>query len=129
MSQKRYRRDAQDSNQNDSWTQLDNGEVARNVIPLNESGNPSSTETESILYFLKRILNQSRSGGATDVGQRQIVKIGALGGISGGAEITTTMPVSGTVGVSNLPTDTRFAQYDLARVKYATGMRANLAFT
>ena len=49
--QTKYRRNAQDSNQNDSWTLLDNGEIARNVIALNEDGTPltltSTTENAS----------------------------------------------------------------------------------
>jgi hypothetical protein len=98
-------------------------------ISTDSSGNINTSDNTTLLRTIRNLLESS---GNVDVGQRQIVKIGAIGGIAGGTEITTTMPVSGSVtvnpGVVNT-FDPRFQFYDLARVKYATGMRANLSFT
>lgn len=93
-----------------------------------------SEDSTMLLRDIRKLLRASSYG---DVAKRQIVKIGALGGISGGAEVTTTLPVSGSVTATVASTtitavggfDARFQLYDLARVKYATGMRANLSFT
>jgi hypothetical protein len=89
-----------------------------------------SEDSTMLLRDIRKLLRASSYG---DVAKRQIVKIGALGGISGGAEVTTTLPISGAVTLANLPAvggfDARFQLYDMARVKYATGMRANLSFT
>lgn len=90
---------------------------------------------ESLLMLLRDIRKLLKTSAYGDAAQRQIVKIGAVGGISGGAEVTTTIPVSGTVTatVANIPAvggfDARFQLYDMARVKYATVMRANLLFS
>ncbi len=97
----------------------------------------STLATDDGLMLLRDIRKYLRASAYMDVGQRQIVKIGALGGISGGAEVTTTIPVSGSVTATVASTtitavggfDARFQLYDLARVKYATGMRANLSFS
>jgi hypothetical protein len=99
--------------------------------------NVQGVATEDSLMLLRSIRGLLESSGFTDVAQRQIVRIGAVGNISGGAELTNTMPVSGSVTATVASTtitqtggfDARFQIYDLARVKYATGIRANLAFT
>lgn len=94
----------------------------------------TSEDSTMLLRDIRKLLKASAY---KDVGDRQIVKIGALGGISGGAEVTTTIPVSGTVTATVASTtitqagthDSRLLNYDMARVKYSTGMRANLSFT
>lgn len=100
-------------------------------------GSSVGLATEDSLMLLRDIRKLLQASAYGDVAKRQIVKIGALGGISGGAEVTTTLPVSGSVTATVASTtitqiggfDARFDAYALARIKYATGMRANLSFT
>jgi hypothetical protein len=100
-------------------------------------GSSVGLATEDSLMLLRDIRKLLQASSYGDVAKRQIVKIGALGGISGGAEVTTTIPVSGTVTATVASTtitqagthDSRLLNYDMARVKYSTGMRANLSFT
>ena len=92
--------------------------------------------TEDSLMLLRDIRKLLKASAYKDVADRQIVKIGAIGGITGGTnavEITTTMPVSGTVAVSTTNAlnglDARMQMFGQDRVKYAVGMRNNLAFS
>jgi len=100
--------------------------------------NPDTgASTDDSLMLLRDIRKLLKASAYKDVGDRQIVKIGALGGISGGAEVTTTVPVSGSVTATVASTavtalnglDTRMQLFGQDRIKYAVGMRANLAFT
>jgi hypothetical protein len=114
-------------------TAVVNGVNAKKVFVIDADGNLF----DGVPTVFRKILNLLRSLGNVDVAQRQIVKIGALGGVSGGVEVTTTIPISGSVTATVASTtvtavgtfDPRFQFYDLARVKYATGMRNNLSFT
>ena len=104
------------------------------VVNPDGSNIGSQLRDDDSLMLLRDIRKLLKASAYKDAGDRQIVKIGALGGISGGAEVTTTMPVSGTVTATVASTtitqagthDSRLLNYDMARVKYATGMRANL---
>lgn len=113
------------------------GVDGKKVFVVGSDGNQVGLATDDALMLLRDIRKYLRASAYMDVGQRQIVKIGALGNMSGGAEVTTTIPVSGSVTATVASTtitavggfDARFQAYDLARVKYATGMRANLSFS
>ena len=104
------------------------------VVNPDGSNIGSQLRDDDSLMLLRDIRKLLKASAYKDAGDRQIVKIGALGGISGGAEVTTTIPVSGTVTATVASTtitqagthDHRLLNYDMARVKYATGMRANL---
>ena len=97
------------------------------------TGGKLNLASDDSLMLLRQLITLLQASANADVGKRQIVKIGALGGIAGGVEITSTMPVSGAITLANLPAvggfDSRFQLYDVAKVAYAVGMRANLAFT
>lgn len=107
---------------------------------MSEIDNPVLAEggaTEDALMLLRDIRKLLKASAYSDVAQRQILKIGALGGISGGVEVTTTVPVSGAVTATVASTtvtqfnglDTRMQLYGQDRIKYATGIRANLLFS
>lgn len=106
------------------------------VVNPDGSNIGSQLRDDDSLMLLRDIRKLLKASAYKDVGDRQIVKIGALGGISGGAEVTTTVPVSGTVSLGAGATfigtvglfDSRLIAFANDRVKYATGMRANLAF-
>lgn len=108
--------------------------VTSGKLDVNAALDTTGLASDDSLMLLRDIRKLLKASAYKDVGDRQIVKIGALGGISGGAEVTTTMPVSGSVTATVASTtitavggfDARFQLYDIARVKYATGMRANL---
>lgn len=98
---KQYRRDAQDSNQNDSWTQLDNGDIARNVIPLNEKGNSDFLVELSAVF---RVLLQS----LVDPGYLDKATNSLRTNITSGT-VTTVSTVTSVTGITNFgsfPADT-----------------------
>lgn len=105
------------------------------VVNPDGSNIGSQLRDDDSLMLLRDIRKLLKASAYQDAASRQIVKIGSLGNMTG-AELTTTMPVSGTVTATVASTtitqagthDHRLLNYDMARVKYSTGMRANLAF-
>ncbi len=90
-----------------SVSNFPSSQVVRGTVAI--SNPTTSPETglakEDTLMLLRDIRKLLKASAYKDVGDRQIVKIGALGNMSGGVELTTTLPVSGTVSstVANLP--------------------------
>lgn len=88
--------------------------------------------SEDSVVYLRRIVKLMESQGTVDTGNRQRITIDALGG----AAVTTTVPVSGTVTatvastvITTLAGQNQQMYQDVARNAYANGIRQNLIFS